>query len=165
MLKLTTGPVVRFGPNRISVNTHTALKEIYGINANTQKSKIYSAFGRFFKVPATLTTIDKRAHSYKRRITLQALTPKAIKEFEDLMLENIRDFCRLLVDDDSNATGWSSARNMTKMVSYALSDIMGDITFSRNWDMQKNTANRSVLDILPLGTCGINLVSPYLLLM
>ena len=150
--------MVRFGPNRISINTNTALHDIYSVNANTQKSLVYSAFGHFFKVPTTMTTIDKKSHAFKRRVTVQALTPKSIKRLEELMLKNIRDFCRLLVDERSPAGEWSSARNMTLTVSYALSDIMGDVTFSRNWETQSSSKNRHILSLLPQGTCGINMV-------
>ena len=151
------GPIVRFGPNRVSVNSNTALRDVYGVNANTQKSQVYAAFGHFFKVPATMTTIDKKTHAFKRRVTVRALTNNSVKNLEELMLRNIRIFCRLLLDE-SSTQGWNSAKNLTKMISFVLSDIMGDVTFSRNWNTQRSDENRYILNLLPLGTGGINLV-------
>ena len=153
------GPVVRFGPNRISINTNTALAAIYGINANTQKSQVYSAFGHFFKVPASLTTIDKTHHAFKRRVTAQALNQRSIQGLEETILTNIRSLCNILYDHENVMEEWSSPQNMTNIVSYAVSDIMGDVTFSRSWNTQKATENRHFLELLPQGTCGINLVS------
>ncbi len=151
--------MVRFGPNRISVNTNTALPAVYGITANTQKSQVYSAFRHFFKVPASMTTIDKTHHAFKRRVTAQALSQKSINGLEGLILKNTRDFCNLLLDCHTSGKVWSSAKDMTLMVSYAVSDIMGDVTFSRSWDTQTSADNRHILELLPQGTCGINLVS------
>lgn len=107
-----------------------------------------------------MTTIDKKVHAFKRRVTVQALTPQSVKGLEELILHNVRDFCRLLVEGGQiDAAGWSSGRDMSKMTSYALSDIMGDVTFSKNWNTQKGTENRHILKLLPQGTCGINMVS------
>lgn len=152
------GPVVRFGPNRISINTNTALAAIYGTNANTQKSQVYSAFGHFFKVPASLTTIDKTHHAFKRRVTAQALNQRSIQALEETILTNIGSLCNVLYDHKDSKAEWSSPKNMTSLVSYAVSDIKGDVTFSRSWNAQNSAKNRHLLELLPQGTCGINLV-------
>lgn len=36
-----TGPVFRYGPNRLSFNTHTALNAIYSVKANVRKADFY----------------------------------------------------------------------------------------------------------------------------
>ena len=153
------GPIVRFGPNRVSINTNTALASIYGATANTQKSQVYSAFGHFFKVPASLTTIDKTQHAFKRRVTAQALNQRSIQGLEGMILKNMRKVCGVLDDHGGDEKGWSSSKNMTKLISYTVSDIMGDVTFSRSWNTLESAENRYALDLLPQGTSGINLVS------
>ncbi len=153
------GPIVRFGPNRISINTNTALTAIYGTTANTQKSQVYSAFGHFFKVPASLTTIDKTQHAFKRRVTAQALNQRSIQGLEEMILGNIRGLCNVLYDHENPREEWSACQNMTNVISYAVSDIMGDVTFNRSWNTQTSEENRDILELLPQGTCGINLVS------
>lgn len=108
-----------------------------------------------------MTTIDKKRHAFKRRVTVQAMNPLAVKGLEGLMLKNINFFLHSLVDEeDSESTPeWSEPKEMTKAISWLLSDIMGDVTFSRNWNMQRSEENRPIIDLLSMGTCLINMVS------
>ncbi|KAJ5949319.1 cytochrome P450 [Penicillium verhagenii] len=153
------GPAVRFGPNRVSFCTDKAVLDVYGVRANTQKSQVYNAFTHFFSVPASLTTIDRKAHGFKRRVTSSALSASAVKGLQDLILQNVRIFCASLQEDKSPVAegGWSRSHDMSKTVQYLLSDIMGDVTFSRNWSTQSSSANRHILDLMSLGTSGIHL--------
>jgi cytochrome P450 len=43
-----------------------------------------------------------------------------------------------------------------------VSDIMGDVTFSKNWDVQRDKERRHFVDDSALGTAGIHLVSLHL---
>ena len=76
-----------------------------------------------------------------------------------MILKNMRKLCSVLYDHGSTEKGWSSSTNVTNVVSYTVSDIMGDVTFSRSWNTQESEENRYVLDLLPQGTSGINLVN------
>lgn len=70
----TSGDVVRYGPNRISINTAAGLKKVYGSKANTQKSRsFYNVFAHFFHSDSTLTIVDRAVHGRKRRVMAQAL--------------------------------------------------------------------------------------------
>jgi hypothetical protein len=153
------GPVVRFGPNRISFNTIEATKAIYAVQSNTQKSKLYSAYSHFFKVPSTVTTIDKKTHAFKRRINVRALTSTAIKELGESIYKNCGIFLEELGTNVKRGGGWSKGNDMSKMFSYLTSDIMGDIAFSRNWNLMRSEKYRYMIDILSLGACLINTVS------
>lgn len=152
------GSAVRYGPNRVSFCTNKAVLDVYGVRANTRKSQVYSAFMHFFSVPASLTTIDRKKHAFKRRITSNALSTSAVKGLEELILQNVRVLCTSLSKDvDSSNGDWSQSHDMTKRIQYLLSDVMGDVTFSRNWSIQESSANRHILDLMSLGTSGINL--------
>ncbi|KAJ5734190.1 hypothetical protein N7493_002976 [Penicillium malachiteum] len=153
------GPAVRFGPNRVSFCTEKAVLEIYGVRANTQKSQVYSAFMHFFSVPASLTTIDRNLHAFKRRVTSRALSKSAVRDLEELILQNVRVFCASLgkAISSTSSADWSQSQDMSKCIQYLLSDIMGDVTFSRHWDTQLSDANRHILDLMSLGTSGIHL--------
>ncbi|KAJ6086228.1 hypothetical protein N7486_010509 [Penicillium sp. IBT 16267x] len=152
------GPAVRFGPNRVSFCTDKVVLDIYGVRANTQKSQVYSAFMHFFSVPASLTTIDRKTHAFKRRVTSSAVSISAVKGLEELILQNVRVLCASLSKDAGHIEGdWGKSHDMTKRIQYLLSDVMGDVTFSRNWSIQDSPANRHILDLMSLGTSGINL--------
>jgi hypothetical protein len=152
------GSIVRFGPNRVSFNSVEAMRSIYAVQSNTQKSKLYTAYSHFFKVPSTVTTINKEAHAFKRRINVGALTPTAIKKLESSIYKNCNVFLNMLVDE-KGSDGWSKGRNMTNLIAYLVSDIMGDVAFSRSWDLMKNEKNRHMISILHRGTSLINTVS------
>jgi hypothetical protein len=105
-----------------------------------------------------MKTINKKEHAFKRRINIKALRPQAIEAVKDQILQNIRYFCCTLIDEGKSAE-WSASRNMSKVVGYLISDIMGDITFSKNWNTQRDPQNRHFVEDSTLGTAGIHLVS------
>ena len=154
----STGKVVRFGPNRISVNSSTALQKVYSTAANTTKSQNYKSFHHLFKVPMIATIIDDRKqHSFRKRSHSQALSASSVKGLEELILRNLRKFCRIL---DMESTGaWTAAKDMTKWMSYLSFDITGDLTFSRNWNLIESDENRNMPGFISEGLGGLNLVS------
>ncbi|CAJ2505694.1 Uu.00g130880.m01.CDS01 [Anthostomella pinea] len=65
------GPLVaacqylRFAPNRISINSAEASRDLHSVNANTVKSDVYGAFKRFFGSEMSLTTVDHKIHAFR----------------------------------------------------------------------------------------------------
>ena len=152
-----TGKVVRFGPNRISINSATALQDIYSVNANVQRSPVYASTAHFFGGTASSnTTMDRKEHAFRRRVNVKALNPTTIKSMEERILKNIRYFCAQLVDE--KPMEWSKARDITKMIGYLISDVMGDVTFGRNWEVMSKPDNRDLMTQLPQAVAGIHLV-------
>ena len=97
------------------------MKDIYGVQSNTQKSKVYTAYSHFFKVPSVVTTIEKKAHAIRRRINVRALTPTAVKELECLIVKNSQIFLDSIEEENStlkelleDSQGWGPGRNMSK---------------------------------------------------
>lgn len=155
-----TGPIVRYGPHRIAMNSNVALREIYHVRANCQKSQLFTVFSHFFKVPMVMTTIDHKEHAFKRRIAAEALTAKALKQMEPGVMRNVNVFCDKMIDDSSDPMKtWNSARNMSDWCGWLANDIMGDITFHRNWNMLTSEENRDVLKTLNQGVGGLNMAS------
>lgn len=78
---------------------------------------------------------------------------------ESLVLKHVRTLCSYLVDEDkANVGDWSSARDVSDWIAYVASDIMGDMTFNRNWNVMESEEHRGVLEILAEGVAGLNLV-------
>jgi hypothetical protein len=154
-----TGPIVRYGPHRICVNTSSALRDIYHVRANCQKSQFFTVFSHFFKVQMVMTTIDHKEHGFKRRIAAKALTPTAMKNMEAGIIKNVKIFCDKMLDDPKDKSSkWNSARNMSQWSGWLVNDIMGDITFHRNWSMLTKEENRDVVEVLSRGVGGLNMV-------
>lgn len=87
---------------------------------------------------------------------------------EELVLRNIRKFVQHLgephslestADKETPDHEWSSPKNMTEWADYLSFDIMGDICFSGSFQMLDEPGNRYVLDVLPRGVNGLNIVS------
>ncbi|TGO86488.1 hypothetical protein BPOR_0299g00040 [Botrytis porri] len=145
------GPIVRIGPNRLSFNSTTALQDIYSSAANTQKSDFYTIYHYFFKVPSIVTTIDKKLHAIKRRILVKALNPQAVQELQNLIYQNTQRFSQYLREGKNGKVSvgeWTHPHDMSKALTYLQADIMGDVTFSRNWGMLNNEENRHIIGLM-----------------
>ena len=66
---------------------------------------------------------DKKKHTFRRQINKQALSPKAIHDLQDKILQILIYFCQELVE--ATASDWGSAKDMTKFFGYLESNIMG----------------------------------------
>ncbi|KAF2867688.1 cytochrome P450 [Massariosphaeria phaeospora] len=158
------GTFVRFGPNRVSVNTAEGLQKIYGNKANTKKSSYYHVFGEVFHGDSSLTTIDNQLHAKKKKTVSTAMSESSVRGMEELILRNIRIFCESLGQSSPEAAskmpdgekGWSEPKNMTDWSDYLSFDIMSDICFSTSFNMLRSGINRYVLRILPEGVNGLN---------
>ncbi|KAI1170588.1 isotrichodermin C-15 hydroxylase [Nemania sp. FL0916] len=145
------GSVVRFGPNSLSFNSNTALKDIYGFKSNVRKAEFYDAFAH--PVPNTHNTRDKNVHARKRRVLSQAFSDSAIKEMERYILGNVRSFCEqvgLGASDDRK--GWTVPKNMADWCNYLAMDILGDLSFGKAFHMLERPDNRYALELVSLAT-------------
>lgn len=123
------GPVVRYGPNRLLVNSSDGLHgmregqpasrnvtnflDIYGHCKNVRKSKAYLPMVPEEGAWCTLTCIDKSMHRCKRRLITQGLSDDALKAFEPSLLSHLDIFCRKLGGDLFQHNGtWTEPRNM-----------------------------------------------------
>ncbi|KAI9755042.1 MAG: hypothetical protein M4579_004445 [Chaenotheca gracillima] len=164
------GKIVRFGPDRVSINSNEALKAIYGSQANTQKSAGYSSFRHFFKSDSTQTIVDKAQHARKRRVLSFALSDKALRAMEEPMLSHARKFFAYLRDDqpatDSTSVNpekkspkeWASAKNVADWFGYLSFDTMGSIIFGSPFDMMDSVKNHYIIDVLADGAGGLMLL-------
>lgn len=155
LLTLLSGPVVRFGPNSLSINTNTALKTIYGHRSNVKKSQFYSVFPPTKDTFNTHSSIDKASHARKRRVLSHAFSDAAIKSMEKYILGNVRSFCSALgpapksMGEKGASKGeWSVAQNMSDWCNYLTFDVMGDLCFGKAFEMLEHHENRHVIDLI-----------------
>ncbi|KAI1647477.1 cytochrome P450 [Daldinia loculata] len=145
------GKVVRFGPNSVSFNSNTALKDIYGFKSNVRKAEFYDAFVH----PASNThnTRDKALHARKRRVLSQAFSDGAVKEMERYILSNVRSFCEQIgLGASDEKKGWTVAKNMADWCNYLAMDILGDLCFGKAFHMLEKPDNRYALELVSLAT-------------
>ncbi|XXH02093.1 hypothetical protein Hte_008459 [Hypoxylon texense] len=145
------GKVVRFGPNSVSFNSSTALKEIYGFKSNVRKAEFYDAF--VHPAPNTHNTRDKALHARKRRVLSQAFSDSAIKEMERYILSNVRSFCEQIgAGASEERKGWTAPKNMADWCNYLAMDILGDLCFGKAFHMLERPDNRYALELVSLAT-------------
>lgn len=151
------GPYVRMGPNTLSSNTNTALKTIYGFNANVRKADFYTAFPVNKNTFNVHSSIDKVAHARKRRVLSHAFSDKAIKSMEKYVLEKVRTFCRALptteldlmdVQKSNGEKDWSSPKNIGEYSDWLAFDVMGELAFGKSFDMIERPDNRFASTLL-----------------
>ncbi|POR36963.1 Isotrichodermin C-15 hydroxylase [Tolypocladium paradoxum] len=148
------GKVVRFGPNSVSFNSSTALKEIYGFRANVRKAEFYNAF--VHPAANTHNTRDKEVHARKRRVLSHAFSESAMKEMQRYILGNVRTFCEQVGPGDGDggpdAKGWSRPRIMSDWCNYLAMDILGDLSFGKAFHMLERPDNRFALELVEAAT-------------
>ncbi|VBB80976.1 Putative cytochrome P450 E-class, group I [Podospora comata] len=143
------GKFVRFGPNALSANSNTALKEIYGFRANVRKAEFYDAF--VHPAPNTHNARDRDLHARKRRVLSHAFSDGAIKEVERYILANIRTFCEAIGDYGraiQDNKGWSAPKNMSDWCNWLAMDILGDLCFGKAFHMLDRPDNRYAVDLV-----------------
>ena len=153
------GKAVRFGPNSVSFNSNTALKEIYGFRSNVRKAEFYDAF--VHPAANTHNTRDKDVHARKRRVLSHAFAEGAMKEMQRYILGNVRTFCEQIGvrDGAADAKGWSAPRNMADWCNYLAMDILGDLSFGKAFHMLERPDNRFALELVEAATTRHLIVS------
>ena len=151
---------MRYGPNRISICSHTALKAIYGFTANTRKSDWYQILGTSFDVENFFTTTDRKTHAVKKRIVSQALSPSAIRYTQDHLLRNARILCSNLIDND-DVQVWSRPKNMSESINNAVSDTISDLCFGCNLNLLQSSETRDFLQAFEAGMRALHIVNNY----
>ena len=142
---------MRFGPNSITFNSNTALKDIYGFKSNVRKAEFYDAF--VHPAPNTHNARDKALHARKRRVLSHGFSDNAMKQMERYILANVRSFCDQIGTDASNEQkGWTPAKNMADWCNYLAMDILGDLCFGKAFHMLEKPDNRYALELVSLAT-------------
>lgn len=144
------GPIVRFGPNSLSFNSATALKDVYGFKANVRKAEFYEAF--VHPAANTHNCRDRQLHARKRRVMAHAFSDAAIKEMERYILANVRTFCDAVGAGAGSrgpeAKGWTEAKCMSDWFSWLSMDILGDLCFGKAFQMLEKPDNRGAIDLV-----------------
>lgn len=153
------GPIVRFGPNAVSFNSNTALKDIYGFKTNVRKAEFYDAFAH--PVANTHNTRDKTLHARKRRVLSQAFSDSAMRGIERYILQNVRTFCEQIGVDDGGVEkkGWTAPRLMSDWCNYLAMDILGDLSYGKAFHMLEKPDNRFALGLVEAATTRHLIVS------
>ena len=134
------------------------MKAIYGFNANVRKSDWYLIFGLAFDVENVFSMLHGGKHAFRRRIISQACSPSAIQTLQQHIIKNAAKLCGYL--NDSNGPGhWSTPKDMSQWIGFVTTDIIGDLCFTRNWNLMGSNKNRDILQAFEDGSGALSIVS------
>jgi cytochrome P450 len=128
VIDLHIGPVVRFTPNAVSINTAAAFQDIYGSRkANVVKSDWYRTIQYAEKGTAsTFTAINPKQHAQKRRLLSYAFSESALRDMEPQVIDHVQKWCNHL-GKRATKGDWSEGRNMSTWADYLTFDVLSDL--------------------------------------
>lgn len=157
--KCITGPVVRYGPNRLLFNSATAVQgnyvawimkalqhwdqsDIYQ-NPNFTKSHVY-VLSRLGGGSSIFSTIDKDQHRHKRQLYAQVLGSRSMRMFEPTILEHIDVFLAIILKSCNSST----PEDMTSRCQYMGFDTIASLALEQRLNLQTEEKNRVLLRVL-----------------
>ena len=155
------GPIVRIGPNTLSLNTSSALRDIYGSRrANVQKSDWYRTVDAPSGAFSTHSEIDRDKHAFRRRVLDHAFSDSALRSAEDFVLDNVRAWCKHIGAGAPNPRAWTPSLNISDWSIYLGFDIMGELTFGQSFHCMESDEHRDVPGLMLRSAKFVYIVSP-----
>ncbi|OAP63321.1 hypothetical protein AYL99_02548 [Fonsecaea erecta] len=138
------GPMVRYSPNSLAFNEPQAFRDIYGFKRNFRKADA-TTVGASSDPDAQSTFSEPLTEKAmkKRRILSQGFSESALRDAEEFMIEKIDILCKQLISPSTE-----KAKDMSLWLNYLAYDIMGEVVFSKSFDMLTNPSLRYVLDLI-----------------
>ena len=160
-LTVLQGNIVRFAPDKISINSATALRDIYSARkVNLVKADWYAALVVAENNSAnTFSTQDRSIHAYKRRMLSNAFSENALRDMESKIIANIEIWLGRL-GEDVQTDGWTLPHNVGPLCNYLVFDILTNLCFGRSFNLLKSTDMRYVAELIPTAVRAIYDVNP-----
>ncbi|KAK3897406.1 cytochrome P450 [Staphylotrichum tortipilum] len=118
------GPLVRLGPNTVSVDTVEGLNKIFSATAPIDKSPFYQSFTPGFKSSFSSTgSVFKE----KKSILAQAFSQKKLDAMESSFMHHTNTLCRVLKTDKE--------AELDESLSAFTIDILSDVCFGESFDL------------------------------
>ncbi|KAI8630111.1 cytochrome P450 [Xylariaceae sp. FL1651] len=140
------GDRVRYGPNRVLINTPKALHDIYGHSAHVKKYTGYEVLAS--QAPNTLTLSDKTQHGQRRRVISQAFSESSMRLFEPTLLSRIDRFCQILRNYSEDAMEWSKPLDMACQFNYLTFDSLTAVAFGADYRTMEEPEFRYVREAI-----------------
>jgi cytochrome P450 len=126
---------VRVHPTRVSINSATAVKTIFGARANVKKAKFYNVFSKDIRHESTLFTTDVKKHARKKRSLNALFSDKNVREAETFVAKHVDRWCELLVDG-SDGKEWTEAKNISHEIDFLVFDIISELFFGKSFELK-----------------------------
>ncbi|OJJ78810.1 uncharacterized protein ASPGLDRAFT_78014 [Aspergillus glaucus CBS 516.65] len=126
------GPIVRYGPDKLSITEEAAIQAIYQKGARFMpKTEFYDAYGAVH--PNVFGMRDESMHSTRRRHMSHSFSISYVKEMEkyldmniSILKEKIRKHCQ-----------HGEVFDLKKALHYYVIDVLGELAFSQSFEVQE----------------------------
>ncbi|KAJ6583187.1 cytochrome P450 [Mycena sp. CBHHK59/15] len=128
------GPVIRTGPNEVSVADVDAVVSVLG-SGGLPKGQYYA--GRQDpNAPLNLLVLQGEAHANRRRIWNRGMSTEALKDYEAIIAKRAMQLLERIAD----VPGFV---DLSAWISYFSFDFMGDMAFGGGFELLRDEAERS----------------------
>ncbi|KAK2873922.1 hypothetical protein FQN49_001993 [Arthroderma sp. PD_2] len=146
-------PVVRIGPNKISVNSASAIRQIYNRKANVKKGDWYKTlYTSASRAHTVQTETNPKKYAFRRRLMEYAFSDAALRSSEDFIIENVQTCCKLLSKTAVTPGEWGTPQAMHDWSTYLNYDIMGDLTFGTKFNCMTSEEHRNIPHLIVTAT-------------
>jgi cytochrome P450 len=130
---LSTGPIVRLGPNEVSTIDLPSVRTIYKVGSPFLKSKWYQRFTDLAKLPTRpiFSMLDSKEHSQHRRIQAFNFSEKWIGNMEPQIVRNIN----MTVAGMKRETESQGHVDVLKWFTFMATDVIGEASFGESFKL------------------------------
>ncbi|KAJ7156984.1 cytochrome P450 [Mycena crocata] len=132
------GPVIRTGPNEVSVVDVDAMVSIFG-SGGLPKGQYYQA-RQDPAAPKNLIVLQGDGHANRRRLWNRGMSSESLKEYEAIIAKRAIQLLDAVTDFPD-----STQVDLSAWISYFSFDFMGDMAFGGGFELLQNEADRNMI--------------------
>lgn len=125
----TYGPIVRVGPNELSIANAEAIPDVFGEAMG--KGHLWEARRPPFEPIAVISIREPHRHSQRRRAWNKAFTSMSLKDYEPMLISRVQQLIECL-ESHTN-----SKMDLTYWLSCFTFDFMGDMMFGGGFELMR----------------------------
>ncbi|KAF7557144.1 hypothetical protein G7Z17_g912 [Cylindrodendrum hubeiense] len=129
--KLSQGPLVRIGPNTVSVDSNEGLQKIFSATSPIDKSPFYQSFAPGFK--SSFAAVGD-AFREKKSILSHAFAQKKLDAMEVTFMEHTKKLCESMIA--------GKEVDLDDSLSTLTIDILSDVCFGETFDLLNDPAEK-----------------------
>ncbi|KAF7330930.1 Cytochrome P450 [Mycena venus] len=130
------GPVIRTGPNEVSVVDAEAVVSVLG-SGGLPKGEYYQA-RQDPKAPLNLVVLQGDAHANRRRLWNRGMSTESLKEYEAIIAKRAVQLLDCIIDSSE-----SDHLDLAAWISFFSFDVMGDMAFGGGFELLRDEADRT----------------------
>ncbi|KAJ7865617.1 cytochrome P450 [Mycena olivaceomarginata] len=125
------GPVIRIGPNELSINEVSLVPSILGANG-MPKGPCMISFAIFAVQGYIIGVRDLKLHAEARKPWNKAFNPTAVKGYEPILIRRVTQLVESLRAQETRSV------NLSKWLSFFSFDFMGDMVFGGGFELMRD---------------------------